>query len=80
MFGRRHSGTSADRSIRDNSAWPCLEQIDKVEVMRSVLALCALTFVLGLSSGEQRATVTASAYNSLLAQTDGNPNVGSVGR
>ncbi len=79
MFGRRHSGTSADRSIRDNSAWPCLEQIDKVEVMRSVLALCALTFVLGLSSGEQRATVTASAYNSLLAQTDGNPNEGAWG-
>ena len=47
--------------------------------MRSALALCALTFVLGLAGGEQRATVTASAYNSTPAQTDGNPNEGAWG-
>jgi 3D (Asp-Asp-Asp) domain-containing protein len=41
--------------------------------------LCALPYLLGLSSVEQSATVTASAYNSTAAQTDDNPNEGAWG-
>jgi 3D (Asp-Asp-Asp) domain-containing protein len=47
--------------------------------MRPVLALWTIACVLGLPSGEQHATVTASAYNSLPSQTDGNPNEGAWG-